>query len=302
MEQENKLKDYLQKHHSETTAYSYYRIILIYLKEQPEAEKSNYKEILNYIGVLRKRYNKGNSVKAILNAIKKYYEYLLITGQRKDHPCRNLNIKDKLHKDVQLQDLLTEKELETLLTYQSKRYKSVLGIRDRAMLSLLIYQGITKREIKRLSINDLNLEKGTIYIKSSVTSNSRTLELRSDQVLLLYRYINEIRPELLRKNILQTKTDSLFISTKGEAEKGYSLKHIFYEIQKRHGIKVNISLIRQSVIAIKLKKGNNIRMVQSFAGHKNASSTERYKSTDIEELKAGINKYHPLSGRCQTIR
>ncbi|MCC6691587.1 MAG: hypothetical protein IT235_08655 [Bacteroidia bacterium] len=45
---------------------------------------------------------------------------------------------------------------------------------------------------------------------------------------------------------------------------------------------------------MKLKKGNDIRMVQHFAGHKNPSSTERYKIKDIEELKAGVNKYHPL--------
>jgi integrase/recombinase XerD len=294
MEEQAQLKDYLQRHHTETTTYGYYRFILIYLREHPEAKKYSYKEIVNYIGVLRNHYNKANTVKARLNAIKKYYEYLVATGQRKDNPCRNLNIKDKLHKDVQLQDLLTEKNLESLLEYQSKRFKSVLETRDRSMLSLLIYQGITKGEIKRLDISDLNLEAGSIYIKSSATSNSRTLELKSRQVLLLYKYMNEARPELLKNNPLQTDTGSLFISTKGKAETGDCLKHIFREIQKRQGIKVTISLIRQSVIAIKLKKGNDIRMVQSFAGHKNASSTERYKSTDIEELKAGVNKYHPL--------
>jgi integrase/recombinase XerD len=294
MEKENKLKEYLHMHHSETTVYGYYRSIMIYLKEQPEAKKSSYKEITNYLWILRKRYNKGSTVKSILNAIKKYYEYLLYTGQRKDHPCSNLNIKDKLHKDVQLQDLLTEKELESLMEYQSKRYKNVLETRDRAMLSLLIYQGMSKGEIKRLTISDLNLKAGSIYIKSSITSNSRTLELKSGQVLLLYKYINEVRQELLKRNTLPIKTDILFISTHGKAEKGDSLKYIFKEIYKRQGIKVTTSLIRQSVIAIKLKKGNDIRLVQIFAGHKNASSTERYKCKDIEELKAGINKYHPL--------
>lgn len=294
MEEANKLKDYLQRRHTEATVYGYFRSIMIYLEEQPEAKKSNYKEIINYIGVLRNRYNKPKTVRSMLNAIKKYYEYLLYTGQRKDHPCRDLNIKNKLHKDVQLQDLLTEKELETIIAYQSKRYKNVLETRDRAMLSLLIYQGITKGEIKRLTISDLNLEAGSLYIKSSVTSNSRTLELNNRQILLLYKYKNEIRPKLLKNNPLQTATDSLFISIKGKAETGDSLKNIFSRIRQQQGKAITIRLIRQSVIAIKLKNGNDIRMVQEFAGHKNPSTTERYKSTDIEELKAGINKYHPL--------
>ena len=292
------LLKYLQQHHSSATAYSYHRNILIYLKEQPTAEKSNYKEIVNYIGQLRNRYSKGNTVKTILNSIKKYYDFLIATGKRKDHPCRNLNIKDRLHKDVQLQDLLTENELENLLNYKSKRFKGVLEVRDKALLSLLIYQGLTKGEIKKLTVSDLNLEAGTIYIRSSKNSNSRTLELKNNQILLLHKYIHEIRPQLLQKNKQLPSSvfglPSLFITTKGKSEEGYSLKYMFKQIRKEQGKSITISIIRQSVIALKLKKGNDIRIVQSFAGHKNASSTERYKAADIEELKAGINKYHPL--------
>jgi hypothetical protein len=35
-------------------------------------------------------------------------------------------------------------------------------------------------------------------------------------------------------------------------------------------------------------------LVQVFAGHKCPNSTEKYRQTGIEELKAGIEKYHPL--------
>lgn len=291
---EDKLKQYLQKQHTPSTTYGYYRNILIYLKEQPQAEKASYKDIVNYVGTLRKLYSNGNSVKSIMHGIKKYYDYLIATNQRKDHPCRSLNIKDKLHKDVQLQDLLTEKELEDLLTYESKRFKPFLQVRDKALLGLLIYQGLTKGEIKKLTVSDLNLEAGSIYIKSSKTSNSRVLELKNTQIFLLNKYINETRPELLKRNILQIETDSFFITTKGKAEQGCSLKYMFDEMKRHQGRKITIQIIRQSVIALKLKKGNDIRIIQHFAGHKNPSSTERYKARDIEELKAGINKYHPL--------
>jgi len=48
------------------------------------------------------------------------------------------------------------------------------------------------------------------------------------------------------------------------------------------------------VIAKLLKSGHDLRLVQTFAGHKNPSATEKYRQTGIEELKAGIEKYHPL--------
>lgn len=289
---QDNLKQYLWQNHAETTAYGYYRNIQIYLEEQSKAETSSYKDIVNYLVQVRSRYHNGNTIKTILNSIKKYYDYLIATGKRDDHPCKNLTIKDKLHKDVQIQDLFSEKELEELMNYQSKRFKTLLETRDKSMLSLLIYQGITKGELKRLSVEDLNLETGKIYIKSTRNSNSRTLNLKNNQIMLFYKYKTEIRPELQKKS--QTKTDKLFITTKGKAETGDSLKYIFQQIKQQQGRSVTINQIRQSVIAIQLQKGKDIREVQIFCGHKNASSTERYKAADIEELKAGINKYHPL--------
>ena len=38
----------------------------------------------------------------------------------------------------------------------------------------------------------------------------------------------------------------------------------------------------------------NLREVQYFAGHRYPSSTERYKSSNLEALQQGILKYHPL--------
>lgn len=52
--------------------------------------------------------------------------------------------------------------------------------------------------------------------------------------------------------------------------------------------------IRQSVIAHLVKENNDIRIVQEFAGHRRASSTEAYKQTGLEELKLAIEKLHPL--------
>jgi site-specific recombinase XerD len=52
--------------------------------------------------------------------------------------------------------------------------------------------------------------------------------------------------------------------------------------------------IRQSVIANLLKAGHDLRIVQAFAGHRRTASTEAYKQTGLEELKAAIEKLHPL--------
>ena len=53
--------------------------------------------------------------------------------------------------------------------------------------------------------------------------------------------------------------------------------------------------IRQSVITNLLKQGHELRAVQVFAGHKYPGSTERYRQSPVEELKAAVLKCHPFA-------
>jgi integrase/recombinase XerD len=43
-----------------------------------------------------------------------------------------------------------------------------------------------------------------------------------------------------------------------------------------------------------LKEGKDIRVVQTYMGHKSPGTTEKYKQSHTEELKAEIQKYHPI--------
>ena len=54
---------------------------------------------------------------------------------------------------------------------------------------MLIYQGLTNGDIKNLELKDIDLEQGTVYIKSGRKTNRRTLKLRSNQVFWLMNYL-----------------------------------------------------------------------------------------------------------------
>jgi integrase/recombinase XerD len=99
----------------------------------------------------------------MLYGVKAYYNYLNETNQRETHPCKSLKLRDAKTKQVQLQDLFTETELESLLD-RKERYES-LRIRNQVIISLLIYQALKAGEIINLKTSDIDLEKGTIYIR-----------------------------------------------------------------------------------------------------------------------------------------
>jgi integrase/recombinase XerD len=68
---------------------------------------------------------------------------------------------------------------------------------------------------------------------------------------------------------------------------------MFRDIRKLNpGIK-NPKQIRSSVIVYWLRN-YNLRQVQYMVGHKYVSSTERYLLNDLEGLKKGLEKFHPL--------
>lgn len=282
------LKEYLNKRHTKGTARRYLRDIEIYQKANPNHKTATYGDIMDYIGQLRQKYKNPQSVKTILYSIKKYYSYLVFIRERTDHPGKFIHLKEKQNRNVQLQDLFTTEELELLLD-RKERYQD-LKIRNQVILSLLIYQALTTGELTRLELNDIDLEKAEIYIKSSSKLNSRTLKLKSKQILLFHKYMSELRPKMMKK-----PTDDLIINKLGNPETGEQIsylvstfKHLFPERN------LNPKTIRQSVITNLLKSGNDLRIVQVFSGHKYPSATERYKQTNVEELKKQVQKYHPL--------
>jgi integrase/recombinase XerD len=281
------LEQYLTERVAPSTAKRYLREIELFFSSVENPKTASYQQIMDYLGELRQK-TKAKKINCSLHGIKKYYSYLIATGQRKDHPCRYIKLRDKSSRDIQLQDLFKAEELEQLLQ-KKERYK-LLKNRNQIIISLLIYQALTNGEVKKLDLNDINLEQGTIYIKPGRKTNSRTLKLQSKQVFWIMNYLQEDRPKLLK-----VETEKLIISSRGTAETGEGICYII-ETQ-RHLFpekKLNAKTIRQSVITNLLKQGKDLRIVQAFAGHKYPSTTERYKQTQVEELKNQILKYHPL--------
>jgi integrase/recombinase XerD len=287
------LETYLQKRYTPQTAKAYQREIESYLQNYPTASKALHADIVNYLGQLRQRYYNARTISRILSSIKAYYDFLSYTGKRKDNPAKSIRLRDKQSRDIQLQDLFTPEELESLLN-RKERYNP-LEYRNKVLMSFLIYQAVLPRELAGITTDDINLEQGTVYIKATTKTNARTLQLKPNQIMLLYHYIHEVRPKLLKKIQNQETEKTLLISHRGNPETVSSLvSHVKRMKHKFTGRTLNMQTIRQSVITNLLKAGNDLRIVQVFAGHKYPSTTEKYKQTNVEALQSAINQHHPI--------
>ena len=290
----SKLKEYLKSNYKASSVKTYLREINIYLQANPQAATATYKDITNYLNEQRKT-QKPSSIQRILQSIKKYYNYLVYAEIREDNPAQYLKIKDhkKKHKSIHNQ-LLSMEELQELWEHFRTRKLRQQGnkVRNLTLLSLLFFQALRAGEIKALNLGDVNLEKGEISIPKIGKNRARKLPLDKKQLLLFYEYIHIYRAKYPLEN---PKEKALFISRKGKREQGETL-HTLLKSERHYfsHIAINPNLIRQSVIAQKFAEGLGLQAVQYFAGHRFPSSTERYKSDNLQALQTGILKHHPL--------
>ncbi|WP_430613546.1 tyrosine-type recombinase/integrase [Flavobacterium sp. JP2137] len=277
------LKQYLEKNYKTKGLKTIIKRYTDY--QNDKAETAELQEVLQYIEYLRKEQAHPKTIRNHLFAVKIYYSYLQYIGKRTDHPCIKLTLKDKVNRAIATEKLYSKEELEALQSgYQAKDKR--LQYRNKVMISLLVNQALQVQEISNLMLIDIDLENAQINIAKTSKINSRVLPLKANQIVLIQRYLEE-------RKALNPQTTHFIISKYGKDLKPHGICRLINEGRAKDN-RIHPMRIRQSVIALLLKSGNNLRIVQTFSGHRQSSSTEAYKQTDLEQLQLSVNKYHPI--------
>lgn len=243
-----------------------------------------YNDLLVFIDYCKEKGRSSKLINCNLRAIRNYYEYLKTKDEYLINPAVNLHLKG-IRKKLP-HDIISFETLEAF--YNHYEAFDLRTKRNRIILSLLVYQGVTTDELHRIKVSDIDLRNGKINVPGSKRSYSRKLELKSVQILELQEYIKEIRPKLIKQ-----ETEQLVISVKGSGNIKPSLFDMFKQIKKLDPNIQNAKQIRSSIITYWLKN-HNLRKVQYMSGHKYISSTERYQMNNIDSLQKQLDLFHPL--------
>lgn len=296
----NEFINYLKKRQFSHSTLATSRITIgLYLKwleiENMEPEQISYQDLLGFMKYCN---NKGTSQRTIqhyMNTVKHFYEHLEEEGRVDINPVLGVEVKGVKRKV--LYHILQPHELHKL--YNQYPGETHRDRRNKVMLGLIVYQGIRTEEMTRLSVKDIKLREGKIDVLGSRKNNGRLLQLESHQIMDMYDYILQVRPEILkmepkRKSQQKQETEQLFI---GEGGNCYSLSNfmtqLMIKVRKINPSVQNAKQIRASVIT-KWVKMYNLRKAQYLAGHRYISSTEGYLQNDMEGLKEEVQQFHPL--------
>lgn len=296
-----KYEDYLeQNNYSKTTIEHYLKRIKEFTawskKYGVKASEIDYKTCLKYIKYLQQKRIQVQTINNNIVTLKNYFNYLIAVGFRPENPIEEVSVKGTVKRVLhnlldadELEDLYYSFETDTFKKYSN--YKSKLTAkRNKIITGLIVYQGLNTTNLKSLLLEHLELYKGKIYVPSTRRNNSRTMELKSWQVLDLLEYINEIRPEIAKYN--QIHNEQLLIPQNHFND--LIQRGIIKQLKKINNKAGNVNHLRASVIVNWLKQ-YNIRKVQYLSGHKYISSTESYKQNNLESLHEAVNEFHPLS-------
>jgi len=265
---------------------SYLRKFFAWLiQNQKTIETINNQDLILYLSNERKKNNKPTGIYQCLQTVKIYLDYEIERGTIKVNPAKRIKLHDKEEKALfppidkeTLDKIYKEFTEQQARTNKAKRVHQ----RDIILLGLLIFQGLDSGNLKRLTVKDINLAEGTIYIASNRQSSARTLKLESAQILSIHHYITSTQTD-------RTKENYLFVNRKLEE----SVSRCIRKLKENYPELQSPGHIRQSVI-INWLKSHPIRQVQYMAGHKKVRSTERYRAEDVNDLLQQVTKFHPL--------
>lgn len=242
--------------------------------------------------------HKGISQRTIENyllTIRHFYDYLEREGTIAINPATDITVKGVKRKN--LYHILETHELHAL--YNQYPDKSEGDRRNKVILGLLVYQGLQTAELAKLETGHIKLREGKIEVPGGIKSNGREMQLEPHQVMDMYDYILQVRPQILqmepkRKSQKKTTTDKLFIGEGGNCyDFSNFMTQLMIKVRRINPVVRNAKQVRASVI-VKWLKMYNLRETQYLAGHRFISSTESYLHNEMEGLKEEVQQFHPL--------
>lgn len=238
---------------------------------QKEYQQIRYPQMMDYVRFCQLTMKAAN-INRYLCSIRHFFDYLNHTNNPYLNPVQDFNPA----KGIQIKgvfktirpDYFKEEELDEL--YQKYQGK------DKVLLGLFVYQGLTVGEVERLEKVHFDLANGKVYVPASGRSNSRTLKLAANQVYDLMKHIMELKRPSLLGSPLQNHAQRLC----------KALRLINPKVK-------NSSHLRGSRISYWMRN-YNLREVQYLAGHKTIAGTELYRLVNLEDLQRQVSKFHPL--------
>jgi len=220
--------------------------------------------------------------------VKRFCEYLVQHNLLLINPAGN--IVEVSRRRRKFGPVLSEYEMSVLLNQPNR--KTLVGMRNRAIMVLLYSTGIRLGELLGLQTNDVDMEGGLLFVRRGKGARHRVVPLGEMAADCLSKYLRKVRPHHHNSH---SNGQALFLTAWGRPLSEAVIRSLFRDYKTAAGIDTPVSphVLRRSCATHLLNAGADIRYVQQLLGHTSLKVTHSYTKVLPVDLKRTHAKTHP---------
>lgn len=253
-------------------------------------------EVRKFLAHLAGKNFEKSTIARKLSSIRSFFVFLTREKIIAQNPTIHIPTPKRMKKIPSFLDL---HEVKLLLELPNRR--TLLGLRDRAILEVLYGSGLRVSELVNLNVNDVDLLGGMIKVKGKGSKERLVpigeMGLNSIERYLRMRQLPGSSTFFKVKNFqnLSYSKEPLFLNFQSLRLNAQSINRLVHKYIRLASIKKGVSphTLRHTFATHLLDAGCDLRAVQEMLGHVSLSTTQVYTHVTTERLKRIYKKYHP---------
>ena len=165
------------------------------------------------------------------------------------------------------------------------------GMRDRAMVMLMGNLGMRSSDVARLTLDDVDWDRGQLHVRKSKSKAERVLPLDADTGGAIERYVVGWRASA------ETESRALFLPT-GQAAGRPSMspqqvRRAARNLAVRAGVREyrGTHALRRAAATSMIRGGASVKVVADVLGHEDVTTTMPYLALDAETLRKACSPW-----------
>jgi integrase/recombinase XerD len=178
----------------------------------------------------------------------------------------------EIKKGIYIPTVLSKEGVQTLFKTCDD---SLLGKRNKALLAIYYGCGLRRQEGTDLNIEDIDLNKGQIFIAKSKTRRQRNVPINKSMLDIVEDYLFNVREKLIDQEDSQ---NAFLVTEKGNRLAKETVVYILKSLLKEAKITTKASphTLRHSIATHLLQSGMKLENISLFLGHRSLDSTQIY--------------------------
>ncbi len=245
-------------------------------------------DVLAWMDAQRRAGRKAATIARRLAALRGLYAHLAREGVVTDNPTEHL---EQPRRARPLPRTLSREAVVALV--EAPDVRTLLGVRDRALLELLYACGLRASEALTLRASDVNRSAGYVQCTGK-GRKERLVPLGAEALAWIERYLAEARPRLAGARRAPA-SPLLFVGPRGRPLTRQSLWHIVGRAARRAGLRQRVSphTLRHCFASHLLEGGADLRAVQTMLGHADIATTQIYTHLPSAAIRRMYDRFHP---------